>query len=319
MISHRQISRKRGSALILTLLVVATLTGLSLSFSEESSLELNLAGYSRDGHQAYHAALSGVQAALALLSADEDKDVDSLSEDWGKFGSEDLPVTFPEEVSASGRILDESGKLNVNAMFDESGGINEKREQEILRLFQVLELPESTAAALLDWLDKDNIERMEGAESFYYQNLEVPYSCANAAFLTPGQLFLVKGMKDLERFGENRDRNLLDFLTIHSDGKININTASPEVLQALSGGIDATLAESIIERREEQAFSEIGELDVFLGIDNTIFNEIRDRITVKSSAFSIEVRGRYQEAATEIRADVLRNENGVKLISWRVQ
>jgi len=65
--------KKQGSALILTLLVVATLTGLTVAFSEESSLELNLAGYSRDGDQAYLAARSGVHLALALLNADENK------------------------------------------------------------------------------------------------------------------------------------------------------------------------------------------------------------------------------------------------------
>ncbi len=311
--------KKQGSALILTLLVVATLTGLTVAFSEESSLELNLAGYSRDGDQAYLAARSGVHLALALLNADENKEVDSLEEDWGQFGSEELAIEFPNDVATSGRIVDENGKLNVNLMFTESGDIDEKKEQEVTRLFDVLGLPENAVASLLDWLDKDNVERLEGAESFYYQNLDIPYGCANAPFLTPGQLLLVKGMKDLERFGENRSRKLLDFLTINSGGKININTASPEVLQCLSGGIDTALAESIIERRKEQAFSEIGELDVFLGIDNTIFNEIRDRITVKSSAFSIEVQGRYQEAVAEIRADVLRNGDGVKLISWRVQ
>lgn len=313
------IFRNRGSALVLTLLVLATLTGLSIAFSEDSSLELNLAGYSRDGYQAYQAARSGVHVALALLSADENKNVDSLNEDWGQVGSNGLPLQFPDEVSASGSIVDENGKLNLNAMLNESGGIDEKREQEIVRLFGVLGLPDNAVAPLLDWMDKDHIERMEGAERFYYQNLDIPYDCANAPFITPGQIFLVKGMREMERFGENADKRLLDFLTVYSDGKININTASREVLQCLSEGIDAALAESIIEHRKEKEFSEIGELDVFLGINNTIFNDIRDRITVKSSAFSIEVRGRCQETVTEIRADVLRNGDGVKLISWRVQ
>lgn len=312
------IFRKRGSALLLTLLVVATLTGLSLVFSEDSSLELNLAGYSRDGYQAYQAARSGAHVALALLNADENKDVDSLGEDWGQFGSDGLPMKFPEDVSASGIIVDENGKLNLNTLFDEAGVIDEKKEKEIVRLFSTLGLPENAVAPLLDWMDKDNIERMEGAESSYYQNLDIPYACPNASFFTPGQIFLVKGMKEIERFGEDKGRKLLDFLTVHSDGKININTASREVLQCLSEKIDSGLAEAIVEYRKEQEFSVAGDLMKVAGIDEELLNEIKDRMTVKSSAFSIEIKGRSQDALSMIKAIVLRNEDGFHLVYWQV-
>lgn len=312
------ISRNRGSALILTLLVVATLTGLSMIFSEDSSLELNLAGYSRDGYQAYQAARSGVHVALAFLNADENKGVDSLGEDWGQLGSDGLPMKLPEEVSASGSIADENGKLNLNTLLDEVGGIDEKKEKEIIRLFSALGLPENAVAPLLDWMDKDNIERMEGAESSYYQNLDMPYACPNAPFLTPGQIFLVKGMKEFERFGENKGRKLLDFLTVHSDGKINANTASREVLQCLSEKIDSGLAEAIVEYRKEQEFSVVGDLMKVAGVDEELLNEIKDRMTVKSSAFSIEIQGRSQDALSMIKAIALRDEDGLRLVYWQV-
>ncbi len=316
--SHPLICLNRGSALILTLLVVATLTGLSLVFSEDSGLELNLAGYSRDAYEAYQAAHSGAHAALAVLNADEEKNVDDLGEDWGKFGVEDFPVTFPEDVSVAGHITDENGKWNLNTLLDEAGGVKEDREKEIVRLFSALELPENAIAPLLDWMDKDNIERMEGAESFYYENLDNPHACANAPFLTPGQIFLVKGMKELERFGENGSKRLLDFLTIYSNGNININTASREVLQCLSEKIDSGLAEAIVDYRKEQEFSVVGDLKTVAGVDDELFNEIQDRITVKSSAFSIEMQGRSRDALSMIKAVALRQENGLRLIYWQV-
>ena len=325
---------RQGSALILTLLVISTLTGLTIAFSNESSLELRLAGYARDYRRAYLAAQSGIHMAIAILEGDEEKEVDSLDEDWGKLESAGIPMTLQEDTSLSVSIVDESGKFNLNTLItngeadqegtDNESNVNSKNEAELIRLFEALGLSENTAVPLLDWIDADNIERLEGAESYYYQNLKKPYACANGPFLTTGQVFLVKGMKDIEKFGEEKDRNLLDFLTVYTEeGKININTAQKEVLQCLHEKIDAALAESIIERREEQRFSNLRDLSDFLSqetlsLDTTIRNEIQERVTVKSSCFSIEALGRYQESEAEIKAVVLRTEGGLKLIYWRV-
>ena len=75
------ISDNKGTALVITLLIIATLTGLTVAFSEDSGTELSLAGYSRDGYRAYQIARSGADLALALLNEDEDRDMDSLTED----------------------------------------------------------------------------------------------------------------------------------------------------------------------------------------------------------------------------------------------
>ena len=61
------LKQREGSALLITLLIITTLTGLTMAFSEESSVELDLAGFSRDAHRAHEMARSGVNLALALL------------------------------------------------------------------------------------------------------------------------------------------------------------------------------------------------------------------------------------------------------------
>ena len=171
---------------------------------------------------------------------------------------------------------------------------------------------------LLDWLDNDDIERLGGAEAYYYQSLEEPYACANGPLLTMGQIFLVKGIKEVNRFGEKGEKRLLDFLTVYSDGKVNINTASSEVLQSLSDKIDPGIADAIIEYRLDEDFVSVDDLIKVPGIEEELINEIREWVTVKSYAFSIEISGNCQDAVARIKAVAIRDADKSTLIYWQV-
>jgi len=310
-------AKKQGFVLVLTLLVITALTGLVVSFSDESSVEMNLAGFSRDNYKATQMARSGIQLALALLDAD-DRTMDSLKEDWSLFGAKPFPEDLPDDASISAKIVDESGKLNVNYLIDNAGKINEERVVQFKRLFKALGIEENLLDPVLDWLDQDNTARLEGAETFYYMSLEHPYRCANSPLQTIEQIFLIKGLKEIAEFGEGKKKRLLDFLTIYSDGKVNINTAPKEVLQSLSEKLDDAVAEAIIEYRKEQDFLSIDDLTKVPGVDAGLFDDLKKWITVKSSTFSITAKGTWREATANIKAVCQRKEDGLKLIYWKV-
>lgn len=312
----RVLKSERGTALILTLLIITTLAGLTIGFSGESGVELTLAGYSRDSYRAYLVARSGIDAGMALLAADEDLAMDSFNEDWARLEAfVSLQGLEEEGITVSGGVVDESGKINVNLLRNEEGEIDERREEQLRRLFLALGLKEELVNPLLDWLDADDVERQDGAESYYYQNLDEPYPCANEPFLTPGQIFLVKGMGRVKRFEE---KNLLDYLTIYSDGKININTAPREVLQCLSEFMDAALAEAIIEYRKDEDFISVNDLRNVPGMSDEVFAELRDWITVKSASFSMEFSVNSNGASAGIRAYVVREGENTRPIYWQV-
>ena len=65
-----------------------------------------------------------------------------------------------------------------------------------------------------------------------------------------------------------------------SDEKININTASVEMLQTLNG-IGPSLAERIVEYRKESPFITIEEITNVSGIGPSIFEKVKDFITVE--------------------------------------
>ena len=311
----RRLKSERGTALILTLLIIATLAGLTIGFSGESGVELTLAGYTRDRYKAYLVARSGIEEAMGLLANDEDLEMDSLNEDWHQLETLSVLQGLGDQgITLSGGVVDESGKINVNLLRNEDGEIDERREEQIRRLFSVLGLKEEMVTPLLDWLDEDEVERQDGAEAYWYQNLEEPYACANGPFLTPGQVFLVKGLRPLEQFEGKR---LLDYLTIYSDGKVNINTAPKEVLESLSESLDDSIASAIIEFRQEEDFMSIDDLRKVPGMSDEVFAEIRDWITVKSAFFSMEFNVNCNGAVAAIRTYLVREGGKTRPIYWQ--
>ncbi len=194
---------------------------------------------------------AGVKKAIIhLLSEDPEKKYAALIDDWANnpylfqdinFGSGSYSVCY-NYYSKGGLytrfgLMDEERKININ-----------KADFGVLqRIFQlVLNLSEGEASGLaysvIDWRDSDNqLSASSGAESSYYQSLKQPYNARNAEFEVLNEILLVKGI--------NQDifNKVKDYVTIYGDGRVNINTASREVLLAL--GFSERIANYIIEFR----------------------------------------------------------------------
>ena len=121
-------------------------------------------------------------------------------------------------------------------------------------------------------------------------------------------------MRALEQFEGKR---LLDYLTIYSDGKVNINTAPLEVLESLSESLDDSIASAIIEFRQEEDFMSIDDLRKVPGMSDEVFAEIRDWITVKSSFFSMEFNVNCNGAVAAIRTYLVREGGKTRPIYWQ--
>jgi type II secretory pathway component PulK len=99
--------------------------------------------------------------------------------------------------------LDESGKLNVNALIaqDPSGQVLYDA------LMKLPYMTEDVADAIVDWVDADDNIRAAGAESAYYQGLPQPYMSKNGPLNSVEELLLVRGVSWPTLFGNDRNRN----------------------------------------------------------------------------------------------------------------
>jgi general secretion pathway protein K len=317
------IKGERGVALVLALAVIALLVSLVVDFSYTMMVDLTLAANLRDGQKAFYAARSGVELAKHLLQQD-DPAFDSLDEDWALLPEHPGFLAADDEGRFKVTIEDEAAKIPLNKLI--TGDTDKKVDlvvrAQIERLFDLLELDPELIDPIIDWLDPDNNPQPFGAEDAYYQSLPAPYPCKNGPLDALEELLLVKGMTKEILYGTEEKKGLIHFLTLYSDGKVNINTASVEVLQSLSDKIDSVTAQALIDYRQKNPFQEIKYDDIksLPGMTLEIFNDLKDQCAVQSSSFSLRAEGQVREIKKVIYAVLKREEKkGIQPIFWRVE
>ncbi|HQP31223.1 MAG TPA: type II secretion system minor pseudopilin GspK [Deltaproteobacteria bacterium] len=300
---------RQGLVLLLVLSAVALFMALVIPFTADQFTDLELAANFKDSLQCQYLGNGGVEAAVSILSEDN-RAYDADDEDWAKF-SEALLLSssYLDGMRMTGEISDECAKLNINALVRLQGGqwvADPFRIEQFKKLFTVLEIEISETElrdlcdALVDWLDGDDeITGTGGAESEYYQSLEQPYQAKNRPMDTPEEILLVKGMHENKQwfygtFNEDGSvdvKGIKDYITCGPlDMKVNLNTASPEVLQCLSKDIDASMAESFIDCRPIKTDND---METCKAGFNTIadYEQLRRMTDIKSSRFSVTVTG----------------------------
>lgn len=157
------------------------------------------------------------------------------------------------------RITDESGKIDINTLTDTSGII---LKTLLIQMGVQDENADTIVDSILDWKDADDLVRLHGAESDYYQSLPNPYKAKNANFDTLEELLLVKGMTYEIFFGSEGKKGLVDLITINSHMSIiNVNAAPKEVLMAIPG-ITPEIAEAIISYRQDKKIMNVQEVGI---------------------------------------------------------
>lgn len=306
-------NNESGIIIIITLWIMAILTIFALGIGYRTSLDLRLARYQLDKIKTLYITKAAVEEVKQYLSIDsapdsDTKDYDSLYECGVNLLSEETPESLFKDISVGGGHysikyqtgVDENGQSVYGyGLSDEERKININTiDVNVLKsLFQVLGIEplkcESIAASIIDWRDTDSdlSNPPYGAENDYYQNLENPYNCKNYAFETLEELLLVKDVTQ-EIFNQ-----IKDYLTVYGDGKININTASAVVLQAVAlnnpnlGINPSDFVNNIIDTRSGDDNIEGNANDVpYLTIPNTIPNLVATYLTTKSTNFRAKIQ-----------------------------
>ena len=173
-------SRQSGVALVLVLWVLLLLTIITGSFSLMA----------RTDRIEAHSLLSGTQARLsaeaalniAVLSLRDPNNETRMLADGRSYSQYFDGVLL--EVSA----IDERGKVDINST-DELTMINMFVGNGL-----ELEQAEALAAAVMDWRDTDELERVNGAEDDAYDAAGLQVGPANRPFLMAEELLQVIGM-----------------------------------------------------------------------------------------------------------------------------
>lgn len=170
---------QRGFALVLVLWALIALAAIAVAAGATGRTEARLAANATDAARAGHLADAGIHFALNdLLASPPAPDEDGV-----------LRLTYDLEGQAIAvEVRDETGKVDINLAPEElliaalhaagTDGLDAER----------------AAAAILDWRDRDDDRRRNGAEAFEYRAAGREDGPANADFATVSDLRRVLGI-----------------------------------------------------------------------------------------------------------------------------
>jgi type II secretory pathway component PulK len=100
-------------------------------------------------------------------------------------------------------------------------------------------------------------------------------------------------------------------------GLVNVNTASREVLVALLEG-DETMADNIVSYRDSVDLENVGDLALSESITVSEFKKIVDKITTRSSVFTIYCTAMSVQTGAKVTAEVVvdRNKKPGQILYW---
>jgi general secretion pathway protein K len=300
--------RQRGVALVTALLVVSLATVAAVAMATRLHVDVRRTGNLLHGEQAYAYALAAESWAEVILGRDaNDSKIDTLAEDWATA----LPPIAVEGGFVSGRIEDLQGRFNVNNLVGADGKASKPDLEYFKRLLGLLDVEPGLATALLDWIDADiDTTFPDGAEDDIYLLETPPYRAANRPLVSTSELRLVKG------YSAEIIALLEPYITaLPEPTALNVNTASPLLLQALHAELGPTDAEQILEARGEEGFAEQGS---FLALDALAGLQLDVDVDIKSDWFRVLTDVRIGRGQARLESRLHRSDKALT-VAYRVR
>ena len=177
-------------------------------------------------------------------------------------------------------IHDENGKININTASRDvlskalaANGLTFDSERDTI------------VDSILDWIDKDDRHRVNGAESDYYEKLSPPYSAKNSPLDSLEELLKIRGITPELFYGseeyepdKSSDKEnapgLFRIFTVQGVSQFNPNTAERAVLEIM---YPENQVDEILKKKEERGW----------------YNQS------KSTHFKIEATGTFEHSLTQ--------------------
>ena len=289
---------------MLALWALFLLSAMVISWTLDINTRLTISGSANRLLEAEARACSGVEVAMHPLV---------------KAGSTALRGSFPSNQSFEARITGEGGRLNLKFLLAGENPVNLELLRKYLEVKGVdLNERDRMIDCLLDWVDPDNLVRLNGAED------EPGYKPTNGPLKTLEELKRVKGWEEFT----SRPNWDADFTLNSTDARIDINWASRDVLLALPGFTEM-MADRFLQMRrgpddiegteDDLKFTNAEEVRIALGFRADQFNQLAALITFDSQVVRIMSIGKSGPVARTVRVVIYKQGGGIRLIpgTWK--
>lgn len=323
----RDRNSQRGAALILVLLLVATLSFIALAMSERTVLAASRSFNARARSELLWRA-NGVEGlAKAAIEA-------ALEASEGKLTRTNPLVAKQMDLPMEGglarlRILDRTRCFNINSLVKEGseggGVVSETAVEEFGELIRAAGADavnvESLTAGVVDWIDADTLQEPNGAEDGVYTLLPAPYRTGAQRLADVTELRAISGV---DRAAYAALRPYVCALPNSGSAPINVNMLTeadaPLILAMVKGGVSAAQIRDAIEARPPEGYAEAGDFwknDAFEEAE--IGEETRDRVKLSSRYLEVNGTIEYYGASLDLSLLFEVDENGrARLLSRRL-
>ena len=314
MIAMKNDSSQRGIALLTILVMVALATILAATIAKRQTNTSENTGYlmRQDQSLLYAKSAEAFFSELLIQDSDNGSSIDHLQENWAK----PMPAFPVEDGFISGRLLDESGKFNLNNLLKADGSVDDSARRWFEKLLQRVGLPAELSQAVIDWQDADDeTTGAMGAESNYYQGLDPSYLASNTRFHQVEELKLVRGFE-----GKNYDLIAPYVTALPEATKINMNTAAPLLLASIDPKLDLKTLEQELKAKQAEltyfnSLEDLWKLNAFSGIEPQNKTDAAAWLDSKSNYFTAQIEVVLSERKRQFSSAMMRKDKQVTVYS----
>lgn len=315
-------SSRSGVAMILVLAAIATAAGLLLWLQARALHRSTDSASALETEQLRLTAAETARAALYVLAADPDLNVDHPGEDWAQI----LERDWGDGIRSWAQVEDAAAQVNLNNLA--AAAQPSRSFSEIIRnAFSCCGHFESDApvAALADYIDADQDGSYEAA---FYRHADHPQTPPDRALWGAGDLLNVHGFS-ADLFAPpapaRRQRDELfggDFrlaVSVVPDSPdtpipVNVNTATREALLSVAGVEHADVVRSAMALRALHPFQSMA---LLFAASPELAAALEGAIDVKSSYYRVRATAERNGRRRTVAAWARREPDGsVHLLQW---
>jgi general secretion pathway protein K len=217
-------------------------------------------------------------------------------------------------------ISDETARLNLNYL------LFAQRTDILENLFHIWGLRTNEAKAVIDsladWVDEDNSKRLNGAEKPQYEMTNRIGLPRNKPLENLDELELVKNWDKITQI----QPAWRDYFTLLGEGRVNINEANSEILQAIFN-CSPEQAETIIKQRngqdgipytdDDKPIKDINELQILANLNNQQILSAQALVSYSGNIRRILSVGKVGNYVKKIQAIIYVPSIPLRYFEWR--
>ena len=293
--------RARGAAIMLALWALFLLSAMVISWALDISARFTISGNANRVMEATAMAASGAEIALHPVV---------------KPNSPLLRGGLAPGQSFETRITGEGGRLNLNWLV--APPENEARIEMLRKYLEGkgvdLNERDHMIDCLLDWVDPENLVRLNGAED------EAGYKAPNRILLSLEEVKRVRGWEEVTSRPDWDSE-----LTLKSSGPVDINWASRDVLLALPGMTDPRVDQFLSLRKgpdgleateDDLLFTTLEEAALAFGIPAAQL-QASGLVGFNDPIMRVESVGRSGAVTRTVRMVIRKAGNSIQLLTWK--